>query len=64
MNHPIISSAYGNERYRCMLESAEKHRQSKVITRNRSKIKIIRTIRQLFEDHLSLDSRQPADTPV
>jgi hypothetical protein len=54
----------GSERYDRMLENAENYRRTKVFIKNRSKVQVIKTIRQFIYNQSTLDSGQPADNPA
>ena len=64
MNHPLIASANGNERYNRMLKDAESFRKSKALTMSMPRIQIFANLRQTLTNLFPQDTGQTADTPA
>jgi hypothetical protein len=64
MNHPIIASANGNERYNRMLGEAENSRQIRVFNASQPKKRIVGKFRAKFNALLPQVVGKSVDSPA
>lgn len=64
MNHPIIASSNGHERYNRMLKEGDDYRRAKAVSGDRPKVTFFTKLRDFFSAQAPLEVGKSVDSPA